>query len=145
MSDWKFDHNEVLVDDEGYWWHVRHRFVCEDTGTRLYYLEDGTHTGDQHVSAQYAEDDRRERFRSIGWRTDTKPAFEHGLRVNGMLTEPRNVPIWFGNACRSSYRCPSCGEHTTGDADVIVSYESREVGHVTVRCRACDTTAEVDL
>lgn len=139
MTDWKFDYHDVLIGPEGYWWHVAERYESRDTGDRLYYLWDGTHTADDYARADYVESE----YSYAGWSTDTKPAFEYGFRVNGILTEPANVDRWRGQECQSEYGCGDCGEDTMGDADIITNYANQEVLGAWIDCQACGTKTAI--
>jgi hypothetical protein len=139
MSDWPFGYHEVLQDPDGYWWHVVERYKCIDTGRQMYRLYDGTHTGDRYESAESV----KRNYESLGWETDTKPAHEHGYRVNGVLCEPMDVERWLGNSCVSDHDCPACGESTEQAADIVVSHQHREVAKAEIRCGACGETNEV--
>ena len=143
MSDWKHERNDVLIDENGRWWHVFHRYECRDTGDRMYHLWDATHTGDDIVNAEYLEDSRSE-FTAAGWRTDTKPAHENGYRVNGVLTEPTGRERWLGNAVVFDHDCPNCGESTKDDADVIVNLVKRQRQDIWIDCRACGVRSAID-
>lgn len=146
MSNWKYDHHEVLRDTDGYWWHIANRYECRDTGERLYYLWDGTHTGDRYESADHLEGEMyrdEPPYESLGWTASVKPAAVNGYRVNGMLSEPENLPRWLGNSCVSDHDCPSCGEGTEQSADYVVSFADLNVEYVEIRCGACGETNEL--
>lgn len=146
MSDWRFDYHEVLVDEHGRWWHVVDRLESVDGDGRMYRLYDGTHTADDYIRARYVEGDATEEpeFAAAGFTTDTKPAHEHGFRVNGVLCEPAHVERWLGTDCRSDHDCPHCGEPTTQAADIVAYLENQEVQSVEIRCGACGETNEVE-
>lgn len=146
MTDWKFDHHEVIEDDEGYWWHVVDRYKSVDSDARYYRLYDATHTADKRLTAEYVEGRDVEDcpYESCGWSTTTKPAHEHGYRVNGVLCEPAGVDRNLGKSCVSDWSCPNCGEETTEDADVVIDLENREVNTVKILCGGCGFTREVD-
>ena len=139
MSDWLFDRDAVLLDKEGYWWHVRDRYVDVDTGDRQYGLEDATWTAYERDDAEYIE----EQYESDGWKTDTKPAHERGYRVNGSLCGPSSIDFWRGGACVSDHDCAHCGETTQGAADIIISLEDRERAAAWIECGACDDVTEL--
>jgi hypothetical protein len=74
---------------------------------------------------------------SLGWTTNTKPAAEHGFRVNGVLCGPGNVANWKGTECLHDYTCPECGAAGKAEIDIIHSIENRDVQSTRCECREC--------
>jgi len=143
MTEWKYDNGDVLIDENGYWWHVQERYKCVDTGRRMYHLWDGTHTADDMLAAEWLE--RKKDTTFAGWNTDTKPAYENGFRVNGILSEPANVDRWKGNECVSDFDCENCGETTRGNADHIVNHAKKEVAGAWIECNECGQKTIIDV
>lgn len=137
MSDWQFNKNEVLLNEDEDWWHVVDRLESVDGPSRYYVLEDATHTERQQLHKDDVEGDLG-MFESAGWDTNTKPASEHGFRVNGVLCGPSNVEFWKGNECVHEEECLSCGAAGYGEIDVIHDIENQEVVKTRYECRECD-------
>jgi len=139
MTDWKFNHNEVLLDDEGHWWHVLDRFQSVDSDKRRYELADATHTEYKMFNAADVEgwDDHDGTFESAGWETNSKPAAINGFRVNGTLCGPQTIDYWRGHKCLHEYECPECGTMREGSIDIIHSFEDAELNKTMLECREC--------
>jgi len=135
MSEWKFRRNEVIRHkDDGYLYHVKHRYECVDTGDRKYQLWDATHTADKTVHADDAEgwDDYDGEYESTGVVMNAKPAVRFGCRINGVLAGPKSVDYWRGNECSHDYPCRECGAPDR-NVDILVAE-----GYVLTDCRECD-------
>ena len=133
-SDWKFDHNEVLLDEEGYMWHVMHRRECIDCDNdRRYELADATHTQYKTVHADDAEGWKgiTAKYESAGWECVGKPAVKRGVRINGALADPQSIPFWRGNSCQHEYPCPECGADCES-VDILMTKT-----HLLTECREC--------
>ena len=139
MTEWKFDHHEVLVDTDELWWHVVDRLESVDGNKQQYELADATHTEYKTLSAEFVEgNDHSEPFyESLGWTTTTKPAAENGYRVNGVLCGPRKVERWLGSECLHETSCPACDADGKGDIDVIHDIEAGEVRQTEYICLVC--------
>jgi len=136
MTEWQFSENEVLENEEGEWWHVIYRLESIDGPASFYVLEDATHT---ERSQYHREDVEGElgMFESCGWETNTKPAAEHGYRVNGVLCGKGRIDYWRGNKCLHEAECGSCGADGKGEIDIIHDIENREVQSTQYICREC--------
>lgn len=139
MTNWKFDHNEVLLDDENRWWHVLERFESVDSDTRRYSLADATHTEYKILIADDVEgwEGYDGMFESAGWTTDTKPAAVNGFRVNGALCGPESIDFWKDNECVHDRICVHCGEESKRGIDIIHSFEDGELHNTMLECRSC--------
>jgi len=146
MSNWQFDTNEVLVDDDGGWWHVLHRWQCVDCADRRYELADATHTAYEEFHADDVEgwDGYEGLYTSAGWETSHKPASINGFRVNGVLCGPIHVDHYRGTECKHDRECPNCGADGYGEIDIIVDYEAAEVACVHLSCLECGHDWEAD-
>jgi hypothetical protein len=140
MSDWRFDHQEVLADREGYWWHVVDRWESLDKNQQKYELADATHTEYKTLHKLDVEGMSSEEssFTSLGWTTPTKPATERGYRVNGVLAGRNQIDYWRGTKCNHEYECPECGENGLETIDIIHSIRNRDIVWTVCECRICD-------
>lgn len=146
MTNWKFDYNEVLLDDENRWWHVLERFESVDSDERRYRLADATHTEYKMLSADDVEgwEGYDGMFESAGWSTDTKPAAANGFRVNGTLCGPAEIQFWKDGRCIHEHTCPHCGEESKRGIDIIHSFEDCELNKTMLECRECGACWEED-
>jgi len=135
-SDWQFNKNEVLENDNGDWWHVVNRLESVDGPSRYYVLEDATHTERQQLHKDDVEGELG-MFESCGWDTNTKPATENGFRVNGVLCGPNSIDYWRGNACTHDAACQHCGSDGRDEIDIIHDIKNREVQSSHYICREC--------
>ena len=139
MTDWMFDYNEVLEDDDGYWWHVVDRLKSIDGSKKQYELADATHTEYKTLHKLDVEGLESEdpMFESLGWSTDTKPAAEHGFRVNGVLCGPGSIEHWRDSKCLHDAKCEQCSADGKGEIDIVHDIENREVQATQYICREC--------
>lgn len=137
MSDWQFDQHEVLADDDGYWWHVLDRLESIDGSKQQYELSDATHTEYKTLHKDDVEGELG-MFTSCHWSTTTKPAAEHGYRVNGVLAGTNQIDYWRATACVHEYTCPKCSSDGNAELDILHSIRNQEHAWTVVECRVCD-------
>lgn len=139
MTDWLFDYHEVVEDDEGNWWHVVDRLESIDGTKKQYELADATHTVEKRLHKLDVEglDSEDPLFESLGWSTTTKPAAEHGFRVNGVLCGPGSIDHWRDSKCLHEVECEQCGADGKAEIDIIHDIESQEVQSTQYICREC--------
>jgi len=143
MTDWLFDYNEVLEDDDGYWWHVVDRLKSIDGNKKQYELADATHTEYKTLHKDDVEGELG-MFDSLGWSVVGKPAAENGFRVNGVLCGPGSIEYWRDRDCLHEAECEQCGANGKAEIDIIHDIECRELQSSQYICRECGEQWSVD-